>query len=62
MHEGSVLNLSTVLPAIIGTLAGIYKTMDGGTIVQTMLLTALSAAISCIVSFYLQQWLRKPKR
>ena len=62
MHEGSGYTPAVITSAIIGTLAGMYKAMDASTIVQTMLLTALSAGISCTVSFYLQQWLRKPKR
>jgi len=59
MHEGSIHHSATIIPAIIGTVAGMYKALDAGTIVQTVLLTTLSAAISCTVSFYLQQWLRK---
>ncbi|TKK67394.1 hypothetical protein FC093_13920 [Ilyomonas limi] len=50
----------TLISAIAGTLTGFYKAMNAGSsILHTVLLTAISAAVSCIISFYLQQWLKK---
>lgn len=45
-----------------GLLAGMYQTYNGGSWLHIILTTALTAAISCIVSFFIGLLLNKLKR
>ena len=52
----------TIAAAITGTGIGIYKALNAAPFLQSVLLTAVGSAVSCIVSFCLQRLIKKLKQ